>query len=161
MASRPRSRSHAGFTFAEFGLSLLVLGVVSAVAAPRYIELGSQTRASKLEAVASSIKVATQLTRAATIATAGQSGPTGQVVVDGSPVQTRFGYPEASADGIIAAIGLDLSAQGPDAVRLVPGTQSIRIEVASAWSQDRCSITYTAASASAGPSLSGADTSGC
>lgn len=164
MSARPHSgpRSSAGFTLVEAALATLVLGIVSAVAAPRFLELGSQTRSSRLDALATSIRAGAELARAASLAaTPPRIGVGSRVIVDGAAVRTRFGYPEASVEGIVAAIGLDPAAGGPDAVILVADGNSIRIDVADAWTHARCSVTYTAATATSGPSISTPDSSGC
>jgi MSHA pilin protein MshA len=164
MSARPDigPRSSAGFTLVELALATVVLGIVSAVAAPRFLELGSQTRSSRLDALATSIRAGAELTRAASLAaTPPRLGAGARVVVDGATVRTHFGYPEASVEGIVAAIGLEPEAGGPDAVVLVTEGNSIRIDVAAAWSHARCSVTYTAATATSGPSISAPDSSGC
>lgn len=164
MSARTHSgpRSSAGFTLVELALATLVLGIVSAVAAPKFLELGSQTRSSRLDALATSIRAGAEVTRAASLAaTPPRLGAGSRVVVDGATVRTRFGYPEASVEGIVAAIGLDTEARGSDGVILVADGNSIRIDVADAWSHARCSVTYSDATAQTGPSISAPDSSGC
>ncbi|HUN90879.1 MAG TPA: hypothetical protein VMU33_02405 [Burkholderiaceae bacterium] len=162
MSSNRRTCPSSGFTLIDLSAALLALSIVSVFAVPRILQLGSDTRVSRVAALEESIKAASLVTHAAALAAQPpQTGASGTVVVDGTAVRTAYGYPDASEHGIVAAMGLDTGARGADAVALVSEPSSIRIEVADAWSRQQCGVGYRAATASALPAVSTSTTSGC
>jgi MSHA pilin protein MshA len=97
------------FTLVEFLVAVLFLATVLALAVPRFWSLGSEARSAKQQAIFGSVRAAAQITRAAA-QVHNQVGPSGTVTVDGIGISTVFGYPTATPAGIIAATGLDPSA---------------------------------------------------
>jgi MSHA pilin protein MshA len=65
---RPLPRSQAGFTLVELVTVILILGVLAAVALPRYADLQGKAREAKVKAVAGSMKAATGLVKASAMA---------------------------------------------------------------------------------------------
>jgi MSHA pilin protein MshA len=148
-----------GFTIVELVLVILALGMLSTVALPRLRNLGNDARRAKVEALQGAVNAAVQLTRAAALEV-DQMGATGTVALDGAPVDTRFGYPAATVNGILLAAGIDRVADTIGTDTSVAGT--IQIEVASAPTRTACRVTYTApTAASVAPVINPAATSGC
>jgi MSHA pilin protein MshA len=135
----------AGFTLVELVIVILILGILSAVALPRFLNLGSEARQAKMEAIFGSMRAAAQITRAASLVQANgaaASAASSSVTLDGGSVTTVYGYPAATAAGIVAAAGLDA---GNDKVTIDTTTTAgtLFVVVNGAATAASCRISYT------------------
>lgn len=150
---RRLGRDHfCGFTLVEFLVVVLFLVTVVALAAPRLLNMGSEARTAKQQAILGSVRAAAQIARAAA-QVHGELGVTGSVLVDGIKISTVYGYPTANPAGIIAATGLDPST---DQISVSGGgTQAGNaITVSLNGSRATCIVVYEApTSAEAQPSV--------
>ncbi|SPE26153.1 conserved hypothetical protein [Burkholderiales bacterium] len=152
LADANSCRRAPGFTLVEFLVAILFLATVVALAVPRLWNMGSEARTAKQQAIFGSVRAAAQITRAAA-QVHGETGATGAVTVDGISITTVYGYPAASAAGIIAATGLD---PANDQVSLsAGGTQAGNtITVSLNGAHANCSVVYVAPpAADAQPSI--------
>jgi len=141
-----------GFTLVEFLVVVLFLVTVVALAAPRFLNMGSEARTAKQQAIFGSVRAAAQITRAAA-QVHGELAIAGSVLVDGIKISTVFGYPTADPAGIIAATGLD---PATDQISVSDGgTQpGNSITVSLNGSRATCTVVYAApTSAGAQPSV--------
>ncbi len=159
------ARLRQGFTLVEFVVGILFLATMLALAVPRFWAMGSEARTAKQQALFGSVRAAAQITRAAA-QVHNQVGSNGEVTVDGTKISTVFGYPTATAAGIIAATGLDPAS---DQVSYNDGFTGPggKITVSLNGAHGNCSIVYVApAQADAQPSIdyinsNGSGGSGC
>jgi MSHA pilin protein MshA len=150
MSNTLNKSRQTGFTLVELVIVILILGILSAVALPRFINLGVDARKAKAEGIYGAVRSANQIVRAGALIRSA-TGATGTVAVDGANVDVVYGYPAASATGIVAAAGLNAS-DDKVTVAVVAGTPpSVTITVDGAATPANCRITYTEATAALAP----------
>ncbi|HEU0202659.1 MAG TPA: type II secretion system protein [Burkholderiaceae bacterium] len=118
-AERRARANESGLTLVEIIIVFLIFGLVTSMALPRALNLGSEARRAKAEALHARVRAAALATRESALS--GQTGSldgAGEVQLDGTAIQTNFGYPEASAAGIVRAARIEPAA---DLVQMAGG----------------------------------------
>lgn len=99
-------KNQRGFTLIELVVVIVVLGILAAVAVPRFIDIRSDAQISSINGLAGGVRSAAALAKAQFLVN-GVSGPT-TITMDGAPVTVNAsGFPTPNAAGIGAALSYE------------------------------------------------------
>jgi len=148
-------RQQQGFTLIELVIVIVILGILSAFALPRFVDLGSDARTASIEGARGAVQSAVSITRSAYLAN-GESTP---VELDGDDIEmSTQGYPVVSPADPSTAGGIESAAQLSDEYNISgsdPAT--IALEDGDGNAITDCSFTYNQTTGE----VSQATTSGC
>lgn len=128
-------KNHSGFTLIELVMVIVIIGILAAVALPKFTTLGSDARLGVMKSVQGSMQSANAMIFSRAAAT-GAIGPNGTVTNNGVPIAVAYGYAASVTDLVLA-------------MDLIPATDfdvgASAINHKNAVTPADCSIIYTAA----------------
>jgi MSHA pilin protein MshA len=135
-----------GFTLIELVVVIVILGVLAATAAPKFIDLTGDARASVMKGLQGSINSAINLAHAKALV-AGATGATDEVKINGVFFALEHGYPTAAG---ASATPTGATAAGLGVVELIDLDDDTAITYAAPvfTYQAGCTVTYTNATIS-------------
>lgn len=155
-----------GFTLIELVVVIVILGILAATAAPKFIDLTGDAKTSVMQGVQGSVNSAINLVHAKALVS-NQTGATGEVLVNGEYYAVKYGYPAAAGAGTPA--GTTGNGWGIDKLIELDNGSAITYATAvfthgQASDTTNCTVTYsdaTFASSVVTPAKSTIVTSGC
>ena len=150
-----KPQQQKGFTLIELIIVIIILGILSVTAAPRFLDLTEDARESTVEGVLGAVRAASQIGRSAFLVRGVDENQT----IEGVIVAPVNGYPSADdmcdlvgltegVGGAAGALGTDIDGDGFECV--VAGTV-LTINAEDAQDETMCNVTYTEATATAPP----------
>jgi MSHA pilin protein MshA len=149
----------AGFTLIELIMVIVILGVLSAFALPRFADLGGNARTASINGLAASVRAAGNIAHAQQLANGGAHDD--DVILEGQAITMNGGYPTANAAGI----GLAAQILAADYGGTTGGSGALSATITYTLTNDgvgNCQAAYTAATATSATTFAVAiDTGGC
>ncbi len=100
-------KKHNGFTLIELVVVIVILGILAATAAPRFIDLTTDATIARLEAMAGALRSGTSLVNARAIINNQTTGNDSLTVGD-TTIEINSGYPRAILDGFVRTVDLEI-----------------------------------------------------
>lgn len=140
--------NQGGFTLIELVVVIVILGILSAFAVPRFMGLETQARKASVEALTGSLRSASMLAHSVWLA----NGSTGDVTVEGQTIVMANGYPDAAT--LVNAL--------QDTTGFTPTVAGTSVNFARNGATDaaECQVTYTEAAVGGAPTIT-PDTDKC
>ncbi|GGB44810.1 prepilin-type N-terminal cleavage/methylation domain-containing protein [Shewanella inventionis] len=141
-----------GFTLIELVVVIIILGVLAAVAAPKFISLKSDAYASSMQGVAAAISSGkTMVYSACVISTScdetapagGGNGSGNSITVEGEVVILAYGYPRHTATGIARMINITDGVDFEITTYNSSGRTGLRIRPDADYDANKCEIRYS------------------
>lgn len=154
-----QNKNH-GFTLIELVIVIVILGILSATAAPRFLDLGSDARVATLESLEGSMRSASDLVHLKAIIENKTDCAADPVIAVGSEsITLRCGYPCPHPGGIAKAVDTD------DSFTWIGGNCGgqlgyVEVSIKDAPEPNECKIRYSSAGANRPPGFT-ATITGC
>ena len=104
-----QKKSQQGFTLIELVVVIVILGILAVTAAPKFIDITSDAKASVIEAVKGSLNSAADMAHAKALV-AGEVASTGAISVGSSTINLVYGWPANDSIDALLTYDSDITA---------------------------------------------------
>ncbi|EPA8653510.1 type II secretion system protein [Photobacterium damselae] len=146
-------KRQGGFTLIELVVVIVILGILAVTAAPKFMNLQNDARNATLEGLKGAIQGAAGIVYGKAAIEGIEAAPTGKVSGANGSIDTVYGYPAATDDGIGQAVaGLDNASEwvqvGQPTDNAIKYTLKSQEATAGSKTDAKCFVTYKAATVS-------------
>lgn len=146
------TKSQSGFTLIELVVVITILGILAAIALPRFAALQTDARIAKMQGALGSVKAAAAMSHSAMLT--GNLPGSGPVTLEGATINLVNGYPVANDIATAAGVGTDY---GTVVIGGTSGSGSATATIPADANHANCNIVYTEAGANSQPQYSAAN----